>query len=147
MRPYRRPENATSSFPEMGADMADNTVNASADEAAPLSVPRHRLSNGQFATRPLEYRAPVQVDAVTGQELNDAMQRTLAHYGDPRATTPAYQDHDENVAERRAGMSGAIARHDHRTPGAGDVLGRLLMPPSQPGRDFPAPTKDSPCQR
>jgi hypothetical protein len=126
-------DNVSSTFGAMGDGMADSTVNISADEAAPLSVPRHRLSNGQFATRPLE--------------LDDAMQRTLAHYGDPRATTPAYQDHDENMAERRAGMSGAIARHDYRTPGAGDVLGRLLMPPSQPGRDFPAPTKDSPCQR
>lgn len=126
MKPYRSPDNATSSFPEMSDRMANGTVNVSADDAGPLRVPRHRLANGQYAARPLAHRAPVQVDAVTGLELDDAMQRTLAHYADPRATTPAYQDGAENRTERQAATACAIAQHHAAIPGAGDVLQRLL---------------------
>jgi len=123
-----RPENVSSTFPLMGDSMADSTVNASADDAAPLSVPRYRLASGRFSVRPLEHRAPLQVDATTGLALDDAVQRTLAHYGDPRATVPAYHSAAASRAERQAAMARAALLHDHSTRGASDILRRLMMP-------------------
>lgn len=113
-------ENASSTFGTMGDDMATDTVNVSADDAGPLAVPRHRLANGRYAAR------PALRDAVTGLELSDAAERTAARYADPRATVPAYQDHDENVARRQSATTCAIAQHDAAIPDAGDVLQRLL---------------------
>ena len=51
------------------------------------------------------------------------------HYMDPRSTTPAYQGSDERLEEKHQGMARAAGAH-RVNPTAGDVLGRLLLPPN-----------------
>jgi len=109
-------DRSTSNFDTMGESMATEVVNASAGDAAPYPTARHRPQPSHPPTK-VCHRAPLLIDAVTGQELADRVNVALAYEAASiRGTQP-----DRRAAERGAVHAEAV----HNAVDGLDHAGRL----------------------